>query len=107
LAFTDAPRLDEPPALFRFILERARELLGKDSPEFVAMVLRVTPPVGSSIREMCREHYGWRRSRSELYRRSNNGAVRVAVALAADGVAPPAGLLAVHKPAGANRERSL
>jgi hypothetical protein len=36
LAFTDAPRLGEPPASFRFILECARELLGKDSPEFGA-----------------------------------------------------------------------
>src|SRR5258707_992618 len=89
LAFTDAPRLGEPPASFRFILERARELLGKDSHEFVALVLRVTAPVGLSIREMCREHYGWPRSRSELYRRSRNGAVRVAAALDRDGIVIP------------------
>ncbi len=99
LAFTDAPRLGEPPASFRFILEHARELLGKDSPEFVALVLRVTPPVGLSIRAMCREGYGWHRSRSELYRRSHNGAARVAMALAADSIAVPDALLpAVHKP---------
>jgi len=91
-AFATQPRFDEPPASFTVILERARQLLCKDSPEYVALILRVTAPAGLSIREMCREHYGWHRSRSELYRRSRNGAVRVAVALTADGVAVPAGM---------------
>jgi hypothetical protein len=72
LAFTDAPRFGQEPAQFRFILEHAREVLGPNSPEFTALILRV--------------------SRSELYRRSNNGAVRVAAALAAAGVAVPDGL---------------
>jgi len=93
-AFAAQPRFDEPPASFTFILERARQLLGKDSPEYVAIILRVTAPVGLSIREMCREHYGWPRSRSELYRRSHNGAMRVAAALQRDGVPIPGGLLA-------------
>src|SRR5258706_15652383 len=88
-AFATQPRSDEPPASFTFILERARQLLGKDSPEYVALILRVTAPVGLSIREMCREHYGWPRSRSELYRRSHNGAVRVAAALDRDGIVAP------------------
>ena len=88
-AFAAQPRFDEPPASFIFILERARQLLGKDSPEYVALILRVTAPVGLSIREMCREHYGWPRSRSELYRRSNNGAMRVAAALSDERIAVP------------------
>jgi len=58
---------------FTFIVERARQVLGPDSPEYVALILRVTAPVGLSIRAMCREHYGWHRCRSELYRRSHNG----------------------------------
>ena len=91
-AFATQPRFDEPPASFTFILERARQLLGKDSPEYVALILRVTAPVGLSIREMCREHYGWPRSRSELYRRSHNGAELVAAALERDGVPIPGGL---------------
>lgn len=87
LAYAAEPRLDEAstsaqlPALFRFIVERARDVLGPDSLEFTALALRAAPAAGLSIREMCREHYGWRRSRSELYRRSNNGAARVAAAL--------------------------
>ena len=89
LAYAAHPRFDEPPASFTFILERARQLLGKDSPEYVALILRVTAPVGLSIREMCREHYGWPRSRSELYRRSHNGAMRVATSLSDDGIAVP------------------
>jgi len=36
-----------------------------------------------------RGHYGWLRSRSELYRRSRNGAVRVAAALDRDGIVAP------------------
>jgi len=50
-------------------------------------------PIGLSIRAMCREGYGWHRSRSELYRRSNNAAVRVAAALRHDGVTVPPALL--------------
>jgi hypothetical protein len=92
LAYAAEPRLDEPPALFRFIVERARDVLGPDSPEYVALVLRAAPVAGLSIREMCREKYGWYRSRSELYRRSHNGAVRVAAALRRDGIAVPAGI---------------
>jgi hypothetical protein len=91
-AFATQPRFDEPPASFTIILERARQLLGKDSPEYVALILRVTAPVGLSIREMCRERYGWHHSRSELYRRSNHGAERVAAALQRDGVPIPGGL---------------
>lgn len=107
LAYAAEPRLDEastsahpstsaqPPALFRFIVERARDVLGEDSPEYVALVLRcsrsmrVAPAAGLSIREMCRERYGWAGSRSELYRRSNNGAARLAAALTEDGIKPP------------------
>jgi len=89
LAYAAEPRFDEPPALFRFIVERARDVLGPDSPEYVALVLRAAPAAGLSIREMCRERYGWSRSRSELYRRSRNGAVRVAAALDRDGIVAP------------------
>src|SRR5712671_5908280 len=92
LAYAAEPRLDQPPALFRFIAERARDVLGPDSPEYVALVLRAAPAAGLSIREMCRERYGWPRSRSELYRRSNNGAMRVVAALTGDGIAVPAGI---------------
>jgi hypothetical protein len=80
------------PTLLRFVLDTARAVLGEHSPEFVAIVLRCAPVPGLSIREMCRERYGWHRSRSELYRRSHNGAVRVAAALMDDGVAVPAGM---------------
>src|SRR5258708_30122350 len=97
LAYAAEPRLDEAstsahpstsaqePALFRFVVERARDVLGEDSPEYVALVLRCSrsmraaPAAGLSIREMCRERYGWAGARSELYRRSNNGAGRVGV----------------------------
>jgi hypothetical protein len=92
-AFAAEPRLGELPTSFSFIVERAREVLRRDSPEYTALILRVSAPIGLSIREMCRQGYGWRRSRSELYRRSHNGAVRVAAALAADRVAMPAELL--------------
>jgi hypothetical protein len=76
------------PNLFRFVLDRARAVLGEASPDYTALVLRCAPAIGG-VRAMCREQYGWRHSRSELYRRSNRGAVRVAAALAADGVAVP------------------
>src|SRR5258706_15855337 len=89
LAFTDAPRLGEPPASYSFIADRARELLGTDSLDWAALVLRVAPAPGLSIREMCRERYGWHHSRSELYRRSNKGAIRVATSLSDDGIAGP------------------
>jgi len=89
LAYAAQPRFDEPPASFAFILERAREVLGEDSPDWAALVLRVAPAPGLSIREMCRERYGWHHSRSELYRRSNNGAMWVATSLSDDGIAVP------------------
>jgi hypothetical protein len=78
------------PALPGFIVERAGEVLGLESPEYVALVLRTAPAAaGLSLRAMCREHYGWARSRSELYRRSLNGAMRVAAALNRAGIAVP------------------
>ncbi len=67
----------------------AREVLGEDSPDWAALVLRVAPAPGLSIREMCRERYGWHHSRSELYRRSNNGAMWVATSLSDVGIAVP------------------
>jgi len=88
LAFAREPRLGEEPTSFRWILERARSVLGEGSPEYRAITLRVAP-AALSLRAMCRERVGWRGSRSELYRRSHNGAARVAVALAAAGVAVP------------------
>jgi hypothetical protein len=92
LAYAAQPRFDEPPASFAFIADRAREVLGEDSPDWAALVLRVAPAPGLSIREMCRERYGWHHSRSELYRRSNRGAELVAAALERDGVPIPGGL---------------
>ena len=89
LAYAAQPRFDEPPAFFAFIADRAREVLGEDSPDWAALVLRVAPAPGLSIREMCREHYGWHRSRSELYRRAKIAAKRVSTALNRDGVAVP------------------
>jgi hypothetical protein len=89
LAYAAQPRFDEPPASFAFIADRAREVLGEDSPDWAALVLRVAPAPGLSIREMCRERYGWHHSRSELYRRSNNGAMWVATSLSDDGIAVP------------------
>jgi hypothetical protein len=93
LAFTDAPRLGEPPASYSFIADRARELLGTDSLDWAALVLRVAPAPGLSIREMCRERYGWHHSRSELYRRSNRAAERVAAALQRSATPVPPTLL--------------
>jgi hypothetical protein len=98
LAYAAQPRFDEastsaqPPASYSYIADHARELLGTDSHDWAALVLRVAPAPGLSIREMCRERYGWHHSRSELYRRSNRGAVRVAAALERDGVPIPGGL---------------
>ena len=90
LAYAAEPRLDEPPALFRFVAERAGEVLGRNSLEYIALALRAASPAGAlSLREICRERIGWHRSRSELYRRSDRGAERVAAALAADGVPVP------------------
>jgi hypothetical protein len=77
---------------FAFLLQRARAALGERSAEYRALTLRCAP-AAQSIRELVREKYGWSGSRSELYRRSRNGAVRVAVALANDGVPVPTGLL--------------
>jgi hypothetical protein len=88
-ALTAEPRFDEPPGSFHFIVDHARNVLGADSRDWAALALRTGPAPGLSIREMCREHYGWHRSRSELYRRSHNGAVRVAAALQRDGIAVP------------------
>jgi hypothetical protein len=91
-ALTAEPRFDEPPASFRFLVDHARTVLGANSRYYTAVVLRSAPAPGLSIREMVRERYGWRHSRSELYRRSNRGAERVAAALNRDGVpVPPCG----------------
>src|SRR5258706_15203315 len=92
LAYAAQPRFDEPPASFHFLAERARDVLGEESHDWAALVLRVAPGPGLSIREMCREHFGWHHSRSELYRRSNRGAELVAAALQRDGVPIPGGL---------------
>jgi hypothetical protein len=92
-AFAREPELGQPPASFHFIVDHARKLLGADSRDYTALVLRTGPTPGLSIREMCREGYGWHRSRSELYRRSRNGAERVAAALQRDGVPVPPALL--------------
>jgi hypothetical protein len=48
-----------------------------------------TAPAALSLREMVRAGIGWHGSRSELYRRSHNGAVRIAVALRRDAVPIP------------------
>jgi hypothetical protein len=93
LAFAAQPRFNEPPASVTFIRDRAREVLGPDSLDYSAVVLRTGPARGLSIREMVRERFGWRHSRSELYRRSHNGALRVAVVFNGDGVPVPAALL--------------
>src|SRR5258706_3718539 len=87
--FAPQPRLGEQPGSLRFLVDRARTLLGPSSPEYVSLMLRCAPVPGVSLRERCRERLGWSRSRSELYRRSHNGAVRVAVALQRDGVPVP------------------
>ena len=92
MAFAREPEFGQSPAAYRFILERARTVLGERSPEFAAVTLRAAP-AGVSLRELCREHYGWRHSRSELYRRSRNGAVRVAASLNESGIAVPPALL--------------
>jgi hypothetical protein len=84
---TREPRLGEDPALFRFILDRARDVLG--TLDFTALVLRCGPTPGLSIREMCRQRYGWRGSRSEFYRRSRLGAIAVAAALNREGIRIP------------------
>jgi hypothetical protein len=81
--------LTSQPTLLRFTVDRARGVLGEHSLDYVALVLRAAPAPGLSIREMCREHYGWRGSRSELYRRSHNGLIRLAAALSRDGVPVP------------------
>jgi hypothetical protein len=92
-AYAAQPRQGQPPGPFAFIAERAGEVLGRQSPEFVALALRAASPAGAlSLREMCRERIGWHGTRSELYRRSNNGAVRVAAALTADGTPIPEAL---------------
>src|SRR5258707_11669789 len=93
LYFAPPPRLGEQPGSLRFLVDRTRALLGPTSPEYVALMLRCAPVPGVSLRERCRERVGWRGSRSELYRRSHNGAVRVAAALRRDDVPVPAGLL--------------
>jgi len=94
LAFAREPRVGQRSALFAFVAERAGEVLGRNSLEYIALALRAASPAGAlSIRELCRESYGWHRTRSELYRRSNNGAIRIAVALQRDGVPVPDALL--------------
>jgi len=92
LAFTAQPELGQPPASFRFIVERAHAVLGADSRDWAALALRTGLAPGLSIREMVRERYRWHHSRSELYRRSGRAAERVAAALTADGVGVPASL---------------
>jgi len=77
------------PTLLRFILDTARDVLGEASADYTALVLRARPAPGLSIREMCRERYGWRGSRSELYRRGGRAAERVAAALDRDGIVAP------------------
>jgi hypothetical protein len=63
------------------------------SPECVALMLRVAPPAGLSLREICRDHVGWSGSRSGLYESANRGAAKVAAALAEDRVPVPAALV--------------
>ena len=92
LAFTAAPRLGQDPASLRPIAMRTRELLGPTSREYVALMLRCAPVPGVSLRERCRSKVGWRYSRSELYRRSHNAAVRVAAALNRERVPIPDGI---------------
>jgi hypothetical protein len=71
----------------------AGEVLGRTSPEYIALALRAASPAGAlSLREICRERIGWHRTRSELYRFSDSGAARVAAALQADGIQVPDGL---------------
>lgn len=72
-----------------FIAAHAREVLGPQSLEYVALMVRTARVPGRSLRANCRDHIGWPRSRSELYRRSRNGAERVADALNREGVAVP------------------
>ncbi len=93
LAFTDAPRLGENPTTFAFLADRAAAVLGPNSPECIALMPRTGGQgVGPSVREMCRARLYWHASRSELYRRSRNGAMRVAAALQRDGVVVPEAL---------------
>ncbi len=93
LHFDKQPQFGQYPASFRFLLERARTVLDPRSLEFIALTLR-TAPAALSLREMVRAGVGWHRSRSELYRRSHNGAIRIAVALRRDGIPIPEALLA-------------
>jgi hypothetical protein len=68
-------------------------VLGRQSPEFIALALRAAAPAGAlSIRQMCKERIGWHHSRSELYRRSNVGAARVAAALSRECIPVPEAL---------------
>ena len=93
MAYAAQPGHGQPPGPFAFIAERAGEVLGRQSLEFVALAIRAASPAGAlSIREMCKERIGWHRTRSELYRRSNRGAELVAAALERDGVPIPGGL---------------
>ncbi|SRR5258708_3886264 len=77
--------ISSQPHLFGFVLHRARDVLGEDSAEFVALIARCAPRPGASVREMVRiEKHALRHSRS--------GAERVAAALTDDGIAVPAGI---------------
>ena len=106
VAFSRAPRLGNAPAMFSFVATAALTDLGSRSPEFIALMLRARAiPAGLSLREMCRERAGWQRSRAALYRRSDAGAVRVAAALNAEGVAVPAALVAMRWRPGRDRRR--
>jgi len=90
--FAPQPRLGEQPGSLRFLVDRTRALLGPSSPEYVSLMLRCAPVPGVSVRQRCRDRVGWFRSRSQLYWWSNKGAMRVAAALAADGVPVPDGI---------------
>jgi hypothetical protein len=92
LYFAPQPRLGEQTGSLRFLVDRTRALLGPTSPEYVSLMLRTAPVPGVSVRQRCRERVGWFRSRSQLYWWSNKGAMRVAAALAADGVPVPDGI---------------
>jgi hypothetical protein len=99
----------EPRAQFALdMLTASDRLLGRDSPHRVALLTRARALAGGpSIRQICREGYGWRRPRSELYRLSNAAAAMLADDLNRRGVPVPDSLsVALHAPMCASLTKS-
>jgi hypothetical protein len=71
-AFAREPELGQPPASFHFIVDHARKLLGADSRDYTALVLRTGPTPGLSIREMCRSFIAAAATAPSASRRRSN-----------------------------------